>query len=310
MDQKLKERVFGALVVVAIAVIFVPMLLDKKQDEAVNISEAIPTPPIEETASTTVPEQVAEVEQTVNQQHLESVTAALPKEAAPVAPEMNKVSSETIHAAQVEAPAQPKAAKIAVAPAPAPIQPTAQTAALAKPKVAAAPQSTVAEHQAAEMPIASVSSASATNDFLAENDETGMSSISGAAADFSAQAEPALAPVLAQAQASVAEAAPAQAPKAIQKPTETVAAAIQPNEAGWAIQLGTFANHANAKALERKLKDKGYAAFSYEVNSGNQKLTRVLVGPEAKREDAARMVSKLEANVQLKGVVIRYEPLA
>ncbi|MFO1257438.1 MAG: SPOR domain-containing protein [Gammaproteobacteria bacterium] len=302
MDQKLKERVFGALVVVAIAVIFVPMLLDKQQDQAVNISEAIPTPPIEETALADVPQQVAEIEETVNQQHLESVTAALPKEAAPVAPETNKISTEIVQAAQVEIPAQPKAAIIAVAPTPAPIQPTAKTPALATPKAAPATTAAAREYRVQEMPIASVSSASATNDFLAENDETGMSRVSSAAADFAAEEKPA--------QAAIAETAAIEKPKAIQKSSETVAAAVQPNEAGWAIQLGTFANHSNAKALERKLKDKGYAAFSYEVESGHQKLTRVLVGPEAKREDAARMVSKLEANVQIKGVVIRYEPLA
>ena len=70
MDQKLKERVFGALVVVAIAVIFVPMLLDKKHDEAVNISEAIPTPPIEDTAFTEPPQRVAEMEDSLTAEKL------------------------------------------------------------------------------------------------------------------------------------------------------------------------------------------------------------------------------------------------
>jgi cell division septation protein DedD len=317
MDQKLKERVFGALVVVAIAVIFVPMLLDKKHDEAINISEAIPTPPIEEAAISEPPQQVAEMEASLTAENLAAATATLPQEAAP---KQHATDTSIAEVAQAPAPAQ-----ITIAEAPAKIakaekkqaqinriQKESPIAMIDKPKAVAfsksAPQ--VAEEAekvaeaiapAAAVPVARFGASAATsNDFMALNDETGMSNV--------AEFKPAVA-------------APTIAAVVIEKPVKPVAkqaekvvvAAAQnaaPESAGWAVQMGTFANHSNAKALERKLREKGYSAFLYEVEGSNQRLTRVLVGPSAQRQEAANLVPKLEANLSVKGVVIRYEPLA
>lgn len=74
----------------------------------------------------------------------------------------------------------------------------------------------------------------------------------------------------------------------------------------WAVQLGSFSNSANAVALRDSLRSKGYAAFLETVRVKKGRVTRLYVGPELLRAKATASRKRLEKDVQLKGIVVRY----
>lgn len=78
----------------------------------------------------------------------------------------------------------------------------------------------------------------------------------------------------------------------------------------WAVQLGSFKIKSNAVRLVNLLRSRGYHSFMEEASSNKSGLTRVLVGPELKKDHAHTLASKLENEVHIRGMVINYKPLA
>ncbi|MCL6414547.1 SPOR domain-containing protein [Aestuariirhabdus sp. Z084] len=77
----------------------------------------------------------------------------------------------------------------------------------------------------------------------------------------------------------------------------------------WTLQMGVFANQDNAKALVVKLQKLGYKAYSRTwVREGEQRVEGVYVGPMVDRDDLFPLRDKLQKQVKLKGVVVRYHP--
>ena len=74
----------------------------------------------------------------------------------------------------------------------------------------------------------------------------------------------------------------------------------------WVIQLASFASSANASSLETRLKSSGYSAFVEKVLGEEGYVYRVRVGPELLRADAEALRDKLDAEVKLQGMVVRY----
>jgi len=74
----------------------------------------------------------------------------------------------------------------------------------------------------------------------------------------------------------------------------------------WAIQLGSFASQENASKLVERLRASGYSAFLEKVFSEDKAVFRVRVGPELLRSEAQDLRDKLEQEVELKGIVVRY----
>ena len=74
----------------------------------------------------------------------------------------------------------------------------------------------------------------------------------------------------------------------------------------WVVQLGSFASEQNAKDLESRLRKEGYAAFVEKLGSGTDQKYRVRVGPELVRAKAQEARDKLEKDLNLKGIVVRY----
>ncbi len=89
-------------------------------------------------------------------------------------------------------------------------------------------------------------------------------------------------------------------------PSETAKAPPAGASAAWAIQLGSFSSAKNAMALRDSLKKKGYVAFIETARVGDKEITRVFVGPELARERAEELVKKLQADTELKGMVVQY----
>ena len=89
---------------------------------------------------------------------------------------------------------------------------------------------------------------------------------------------------------------PAPTPAPAPLPTPTPAPVAGPGsasvETGFAVQIGSFANRANAEGLVAKLGKGGFPAFISPTGSG-RKLYRVRVGPVADRAGALQLAARL-----------------
>jgi DedD protein len=106
-------------------------------------------------------------------------------------------------------------------------------------------------------------------------------------------APPSIAPpsvVAAPAATSSSTAAPAR-PAAI----ETAVFSPISSRAAWAVQLGSFANRANAENLSHRLKGQGFPVYVLPGGSGASVRYRVRVGPLANRDSAERTAAKLKS---------------
>jgi DedD protein len=75
---------------------------------------------------------------------------------------------------------------------------------------------------------------------------------------------------------------------------------------GWAVQLGVFASRANADRLAKQVKGKGYAVTVNETSGNGKRLWRVRVGPEAERPAAVALSAKLRAEGHKGATVVGY----
>jgi len=96
--------------------------------------------------------------------------------------------------------------------------------------------------------------------------------------------------VAAPAATSPSTAAPAR-PAAV----ETAVFSPISSRAAWAVQLGSFANRANAENLSHQLKGQGFPVYVLPGGSGASVRYRVRVGPLANRDSAQRTAAKLKS---------------
>jgi DedD protein len=95
--------------------------------------------------------------------------------------------------------------------------------------------------------------------------------------------------------ATAAPATPAAVETAVSSPISARAA--------WAVQLGSFANRANADNLSRLLKGQGFPVYVLPGGSGTSVRYRVRVGPLADRDSAERTAAKLKSMGHLSSLV-------
>jgi len=100
-----------------------------------------------------------------------------------------------------------------------------------------------------------------------------------------------------------APSAPAKAtPKATPKPTAAAAKAAATPLNRLTIQVGAFKERAAAEAIVKRLKGKGYSAYLVPVSEG---LFNVRVGSFTDREDAERVLTKLETQEKFKPFIVK-----
>lgn len=90
---------------------------------------------------------------------------------------------------------------------------------------------------------------------------------------------------------SEARPVPKTAPRHEIKPAPATHAA---GEESFVVQLGAFSNAANAKALQKKLQDNKFKAYTELVKNATGDRTRVRVGPYASREAAEKARDRLK----------------
>jgi DedD protein len=94
----------------------------------------------------------------------------------------------------------------------------------------------------------------------------------------------------------------------IQKPQPVIAKTtpLKSHQGKLAVQLGTFGQIKNAKALAHQLRHKHFHAFirSIPASGHHAKLFKVLVGPEKTKHHAQQTMAKLYHTVHLHGMII------
>lgn len=85
-------------------------------------------------------------------------------------------------------------------------------------------------------------------------------------------------------------------------PAAAVASPAKPG--GWAVQLAAVSDQADANALRDKLRAAGFDGFVDSVQSGGKTLWRVRAGPQTERADAQRVHDQIKAKFGIDGNVV------
>lgn len=226
MEQRLKQRLVGAIVLVSLAVVFVPILFDSPRE----LNGGYSTTPIAE-----IPERP-------------QVEADPPARVSIEAPETPRLDAEVEREQGRQGSGTDTAAAGAAASSAAP----------------------------ASSPASSDASASAPASGATGSSASARSSDSSSAGSAPAAAEPDNASGEKQASAS----------------------------GEWVVQLGSFRESENARALRKSLLDKGYTAFVEPGPSAQGDVFRVFVGPMPRRQEAEDSAARLRREMALKGIVV------
>ena len=87
------------------------------------------------------------------------------------------------------------------------------------------------------------------------------------------------------------------------KPAPSVPSAPAAADVGFAVQLGAFSNADEAGKLRDRVRGLGFGAFIEQVNTDKGTLTRVLAGPVSSREQAEQLKSQVAARTGINGLV-------
>lgn len=310
MDIAVKQRILGGVVLVAGAILFLPMLLEGAGVRALQ-PPAPPAPPVTPTTAQLAPASQAEaasVEEGISASHGEptfypvqppQVTDSEPTQAVEEQfrlVETSKPAAVTPPPVAVEAPlaADPaaQAAQVAASKALAEKQAAqlkAEQARLAEAERQAAQARTAAEKKAAEQKLAQ------QQKLLADKKAAEAKRLADEKARLQAAAK---AKADAEKAAAAAKAAPAPA-KAAATPDPALPQA-------WVVQVASLSAKDKAQALVDKLRAKGYRA----ALGGGEGAWRVSIGPELDKAVAESVKSRVAADPALKlsGWIQAYRP--
>jgi len=93
------------------------------------------------------------------------------------------------------------------------------------------------------------------------------------------------------------------APVAAAKPAPSVPSVPAASGTGFAVQLGAFGKAEDANALRDKVRAAGFSAFVEQVRTDKGALNRVRVGPVANRADAEQLRAQVASKVGISGMV-------
>jgi DedD protein len=302
MDLSLKQRLLGAAVLIALAVIVVPMIMSgtppRKTAELETSSLAIPPAPDREFQQRVLPV---------------DATPANAKPATPTAPSPDAVTPvDTAVPPKVQAP---EPAPVTVAPSP----------------VTTTKTDTAPERQPAAEVVKPLPGRAANGHFFVH---LGLYADTGNADDLVAalkkQGFPAFAETSsyqgkpaarvrvgpfddrAGAEASrlrIKQIKPAVPGSVVElagdaKADAPASALASKRAGGWAVQLGALKSIDDANKLRDRLKNAGYAAFVDKVDANGTVLWRVRAGPEVDRAEADRMRTGIREKLKLDGIIV------
>lgn len=80
-------------------------------------------------------------------------------------------------------------------------------------------------------------------------------------------------------------------------------------KSGFTLQLGSFNNATNVKALVAQLRKSGFKAYTIPVNPKDGVLTKVFVGPDVSEAKLKKVQVEVENLTRLKGWIVPFNPL-
>jgi DedD protein len=314
----LNTRLLGAAVIVALAILFVPMFIPSKSpststsDQSVSLT--IPPAPDSNLQTKTM---------SLSGQPAGAASSVAP--ATTVAPNANGLATVNI------ASNRPQNPSTAATPAiPTPVQPTPQPA---QPAIPTPPAANVAANTPAIAPQPAppaLPPATAARGIYAVNlsayapDGANRLMQRVRALGYPAHGEPiqragktltlvSAGPFETRAAAEAARlkisqaipGAPARLEAGASTPQGDVPAIAGPAKAGaWAVQVAAMGSQADALALRDKLRANGFDGFVDSVNAGGRRLWRVRAGPQTQRSDAVSLRDQIKAKLGLDGNVV------
>lgn len=305
MDKVLKQRLTGAVILIALAVIFVPMLfnVDSPRDSDREVTlQPVPRPdrqpelrrlPLDPNAQPSAPPVTAPAPAPPAQEVPESIPEATAEPAAQIEPEPEppldvelELELEVEPAVEPEAPA----AVLSAEPAAAPDASQPDTAEAWMVQVASFSNRDTAEriaNQLRSLGHAVVLDAVTRGRGTLHRIQTGPYADRAAADTARGQ--------IAQTVAGVSPVV--RAPEAHQ------AVAIEP---GYAVQVGSFTTRLNAERLVGTLSEAGFQAFLFEEETAGREIWRVRVGTVRERAQADALLQRLRDEANLNGLVVSH----
>ena len=108
-----------------------------------------------------------------------------------------------------------------------------------------------------------------------------------------------------QAEANQQNANASQPPKSVEVASISQSASTLSGNAGWVVRVGTFSKSANVESVSSLLTNSGFKPKTTPVSTSLGNSTRVWLGPYAKRETADKISDRLKALTGEKGYVTR-----
>jgi DedD protein len=299
MDLSLKQRLLGAAVLIALAVIFVPMIMSdrapQKSGEIETTSLAIPPAPDREFQTRVLPTEPARAPAASAPDTVATVdTATAPKPAVATPVEPTAASAPAPAPVAKPVPEAPKPAPVAEAPKPAPGQ---------------------AANGQFFVHLGVYATAKNADELVTALKQGGFPAFTEAS-EFQGKAAQRvrLGPFADRAAAEAArlrikQLKPAVPGSVVQLATDAKAdapvTALPANRAGgWAVQLGALKTADDANKLRDRVRGAGFAAFVDKVDANGTTLWRVRAGPEVDRAAADKLRASLKDKLKLDGMIV------
>ena len=321
MDPALKQRLVGAAVLVALAVIFVPMLLEAPEPESTPAGQLqldVPPRPASNLQTRDLPLTLPPPSEPVTTVDVNAPPRvdALEGADAPAVEAQAGTAPETASPPAAPAPAEP-ASPPASAPAPAPVQPTS-------PPTPAPPAARVIPS-----PPPAAARADPTGRFVVnlgsygnlENAEALRKRLSSRGYPIRSErieldGKPAqrlrAGPFGTRAEAEAAALKLGQAEPGSRfsvgelETAEPAAPSASRVAKGFAVQLAAFKEQSEAEALRDRLRKAGFTAYTERASTDAGTLWRVRAGPELERGRAEALRNRIQESLKLDGLVVSH----
>ena len=304
MDLSLKQRLLGAVVLIALAVIIVPMLLSgpapQQSSETVNL--AIPPAPDREFQNRVLPVDPAAKNDATTTPAAPAVVANAPLATVETPPRPAEIPQPTVAIPEAATASEPKPAAAAPTPKAESPKPAANEPGRAANGRFYVHLGVYAASKNADDLVASLkqggfpafAEASEYQGKPAERVRVGPYE-DRAAAEAARLRIKQVKPSVPGSVLQLADDAKADAP----------ASALPASRAGgWAVQLGAFKTVDEANKLRDRLKGAGFVAFVDKADTGSGTLWRVRAGPETDRGNADKLKGRIKEKLKVEGMVV------
>lgn len=318
MDIALKQRLVGASVLIALAVVVLPMLLGGRPDNSIAESQKIEVSPqpsdIEfETRRYPIGESPPAVK--TEPEAAEPLTLPTPDPVETVPPEFSGESrpgiAETVELTDQGAPEvfDPQSEPVVTAPEVEP-EPEAETETKPPPPAREVPATSATGRYVVQ--VASFGSVDNARRLSTRLQGLGYNVMSDSiksevgtlnrvrVGPFASEAE------AEKAVASLQEQVEGTKPRVMDLQPGMTERVTQPSDplVRWVVQVGSFSSPANADSLVARLRLEGLSAYKEQVNSSGSTIYRVRVGPYLERNEAINADQKINEKLSIDGVVM------